>query len=823
LLDGHERTVPQFVANVVTAILQALPELREEWRPLYEMLRKGDQPPEPAILQGLIDVASTLKGDVTVILDDYHKVESHEVHAFLNRLIGHMPASMHLMIGSRTTPPLRISRLRAQGLLRELRAPHLRFETDEARQFLTEAMHLDLTSDQVELLEERTEGWIAGLHLAAISLQETGDVQPLVSSFSGTNPYVLGYLADEVLQRQPELLQEFLVKTSILDRLSKDVCDYITGGVSGGEYLERLEEMNLFIVALDEERHWYRYHPLFADFLRLRLSQRYTEQEIRELHRRASEWFLRKDCIDLAVEHALQAHDWNLIRTLIEPVGLPMIFEFRSIRNWLLALSDSDLQQSPMLATMAGWSAISFGRFRDADRMAHIAEAAISYDAGDGINGFVLALKARIASVYGDGEEAVRLGLASLQYVSALDYHGRSAAFYTLGMAYYVQGLPVRAEEAFTKARREIQQAQRLKHVMMLLNVTCRSRALLLQGKIHDAWATVQEAGDLAAEFALPKPSGTFVIQGEILLQRNQLHAARAAFIEAIALGHQRGLGLYIQAAQVSLTAVYAALGDLAAARDVLADLRRWSIENGNTHYLLDAEAAYMTRLIVDGELAEPRLWIERTGVAGLNVDHVPYDREKELLVYARLQIADGFSRNDQNLVKNGIAILEKLLDAAKSTSRHLDAAAARAALAIALARLGEDAYLPALEAALKTAVGEQAYHALLIDEAAMRSLLDSTERRGHLRELIGAVRIELRQFEIVSTRTQHGISEPLSERERDVLLHLASGLSTKEIADTLIVSTNTVKTHIRHVYDKLDAHSRTQALARARDLGLLE
>jgi len=838
-LDGHERTVLQFVADVVASLMEWLPENRTHWSAISRQLESHERTDTDVLLKLMIDAAGEVQDDFTLILDDYHNVESHDIHAFLKRLIDHLPARMHLIVGGRTVPPFDISRLRARGLLRELRAPQLKFQFDEAQQFLNEAMSLHLNHAQVNLLEQRTEGWVAGLQLAALSLQEAGDVQALVNSFSGTNPYVLGYLADEVLKRQPADIQDFLLKTSILTKLSGDVCDYVTETSNGQEMLERLEQMNLFIVALDERRQWYRYHQLFADLLHLRLSQRYAPTEIRALHRRAAEWYLEHECIELGVDHALNARDWDVVRRLVEPAGLPLVLESRSIHNWLMDLPEEELRKSPSLAVWAGWTILSLARYRDALHIADIAEEVAAGGADPNVDGYILTLKARIGALNGDGKTSMAQAKAALEKVNIADHAHRAAAYYALGMAYNASGLPVDAEKAYAEALRQVGYMKSLTNTMTLLAVTYRARAILLQGRIADAWTVTQEAGDLAADFAMPKAAATYLIEGEILLQRNHLEAARDTLIASLTIGGQRNFRLYEPAARVLLTTVYCALGNTRAAQGVIGELRKWSVENMTERHLVDAEAAYMRRLLETGHVDEVARWVDRIGawdspiIGGQGANHVeiPYEREREYGVTARLLIERGFQGDDKSMIQRGLALLERLRDTAAASSRRLDVVAAEATIARTLWRMGSPEYLRPLEAALKMAVDEQAYWALLEYDGAFWEMLDKTGDGGRLRKLIDVVRAEFGRAKADTTTpkdgvdqlSDHTITEPLSEREREVLNLLASGLSTKEIADSLIVSANTVKTHTRHIYDKLDARNRTQAITRARDIGILE
>lgn len=819
-LDGHERTAAQFAASIANALKEAMPAFHEKWEKIACSLEEDEQAAASAGMQALIDAAGSIPFDFALVLDDYHNVESYEVHAFLSRLIDHLPRSMHLLIGSRTIPRLPIPRLRAQGLLREIHAQQLKFQPEETRLFLNGAMGLHLTSDQLEQLEDRTEGWVAGLHLAALSLQEAGDVNALVNSFSGADPYVLGYLVDEVLQRLPDDVLEFLLKTSILDRMCGELCDYVTECNNGEEMLGSLIEMNLFISSLDDRREWYRYHRLFADLLRLRLGQRYGEEEVRRLNQRAAAWYLKHSCIELAVEHALAAQDCEGVRKIVEPAGLPMVLEFKSIRSWLIALPEEELSKYPKLAAWVGWALMMIGKYREASNLAEKASKFVNAES----EAHIATLRSRICAIGGDGHASLTYALAAVDGVPLADHAHCAAAYFALSMAYLAVGLPKQAEETFVETRRQVGYMKSLSNTMRLVSATYRARALLLQGRLNDTAAVLDEAGDLATEFAMPRTSYGGYIRGELLMHRARFDAARDALLESLNIGRQRNWRLYAPGTHVLLTAVYCLLDDVDNALASLGELRKWSVDNGNTRLLLDAEAAYMHYLLRQGKLAEVSVWTDRIGISDADTD-IPYERECEYEVCGRLSITHGLLHQDRALIDSGLGLLERIKNAAVASSRMLDAASIDAVRAAVLFEVGSASWAEPLESALRIAVDEGAWLPIVAGGEKMRLLLEKAESDDRLAELVRPAREFLGQAQAhkVDMPSVDHVCEPLSDRERDVLNLLASGLSTREIADSLFVSTNTVKTHTRHIYEKLGAHNRTHAIALARDMGILD
>jgi LuxR family transcriptional regulator, maltose regulon positive regulatory protein len=314
-------------------------------------LRSPQPPPIESVLTALINEVAATPNHFALVLDDYHIIEAAPIHDAIAFLLEHLPPRMHLVIASRTDPPLPLARLCARGQMTEIRTADLRFTSGEAAAFLKDAMGLELAAEDVEALERRTEGWIAGLQLAALSVQDQEDVSGFIKAFTGSNRYVLDYLAEEVLQKQPEQVQAFLLQTSILDRLSGALCDAVTGKDDGQAMLERLEHANLFTVPLDQERRWYRYHHLFSDFLRGRLQQIQPER-VPELHRRAAWWFEYRGLVTEAMGHVLNAEDFERAARMVEQNRVAMITrgELNTLLGWLQALPD----EYPRRIEMAG-------------------------------------------------------------------------------------------------------------------------------------------------------------------------------------------------------------------------------------------------------------------------------------------------------------------------------------------------------------------------------------------------------------------------------------------------------------------------------------
>jgi len=361
-LDESDNNITQFLMYFITALNQIEGIKATVGKGAMNMLQSPQPPPTETTLTSLINEIATIPERIIFVLDDYHLIDAQPIHDAITFFLENLPPHMHLVIATREDPLLPLSRLRARGQLTELRAASLRFTTSEAGEFLNQVMGLDLSMADIAALERRTEGWIAGLQLAAISLQRKEGTSQLIKSFSGSYRLVLDYLIEEVLEQQPESVHNFLLQTSILNRLTGSLCDALTGQDNGQQVLESLERANLFIVPLDEERRWYRYHHLFADLLRQRLHQKHPEQ-LTKLHLFASEWYEQRGLWSDAIHHAFAVEDVDRAADLIELAWIPMNTSYRSVTwlGWAKVLPEDLVRSRPVLSTSCGWASLDSG------------------------------------------------------------------------------------------------------------------------------------------------------------------------------------------------------------------------------------------------------------------------------------------------------------------------------------------------------------------------------------------------------------------------------------------------------------------------------
>ncbi|MFQ5401690.1 MAG: LuxR family transcriptional regulator, partial [Anaerolineae bacterium] len=454
-LDEGESDPARFLLYLVAALQKATPELGQT---AMAVLQSPQPPPLQTVLTPLLNEIATVPDSFTLVLDDYHLVDVQAVDKALIFLLDHLPPQLHLVITTREDPNLPLSRLRARGQLTEIRAADLRFTTKETAVFLQQVMGLDLTEEQIDALEARTEGWIAGLQMAALSMRGQEDVAGFIQSFTGSHRFVLDYLMEEVLCQQPDDVQEFLLKTAVLNQLTGPLCNALTGANNGQEILETLERANLFLVPLDNERRWYRYHHLFADLLRQRLQQSATERIVNALHIRASQWYEANGLEVEAFHHATAAHDVTRALRLIEGEGIPFYFraEVTPVRHWLESLPEAEFKARPSLWVTYAAVLTMTGRLQDnIEEILQAAETALQ-DAPDDdktadLHGQIAAIRAMLGIVKNEIERIITQSRRALELLHPDNAPMRTTTTWTLGYAHQVQGNRAAASQAYAE------------------------------------------------------------------------------------------------------------------------------------------------------------------------------------------------------------------------------------------------------------------------------------------------------------------------------------------------------------------------------------
>ncbi len=831
-------------------------------RDVLARLRAPQLPPVEALMVPLINDIAAIPADFAFVLDDYHVIDAQPIHEAIAYLLEHLPPQMHLVIASRTDPPLPLARLRSRGQLLELRAGDLRFTPEEAAAFLNQVMGLGLSPADVAALEARTEGWIAGLQLAALSMQGVQDIPGFIRAFGGSHRYVFDYLAQEILSQQPVAVQGFMLRTAILDRLSGALCDAVTGAGNGQAMLERLEQANLFIVPLDQERRWYRYHHLFAEFLRSRLEQTLPDL-VADLHRRAGDWCLEYRLGAEAVDHALAASDYDRAARLIGQ-AVPSLFrrsELDTLIRWLRALPATLLRSAPQLAMAYAWALLATGHSGEVEPVLQGIEESLGATV-DGLAADLDALhtmsapvrvaiaevaiiRANLATSLFDLPRAIALSRQALAHLTE-DVEGaifntprdlRPPATYNLALAYEMAGDVPAASEALARAIALAREAGNQHIVPMATSHLAQLQ--VAQGRLRQAHAAYEQALQLASEMGEhPSPMAglAHVGLGDLLREWNNLEGA----MQHVRLGIERGREWAnvetLAGGYISLARIRQAQGDLAGAHAALAELAGATPLPERTWAPL-VEACRVRLWLAQGDVEAASRWQER---CALHPEDDPgYPREAEYVALARLLVARG-------QCGEAMGILQRLRQKAEAGGRMgraveilaLEALACQAGgdMASALATLEQALLLAQPEGYIRTFVDEGEPMAGLLRELRERWKLGALRGTqagscAYMEHLLSAFPTSCTSSAAPSRSSPSSPSsrssisslvEPLSEREREVLRHIAAGRSNQEIAEALVVSLNTVKSHVKNIYGKLDVSSRTQAIARARALGLL-
>jgi LuxR family maltose regulon positive regulatory protein len=840
-LDEGDNDPARFLAYLVAALQTAELDVGEG---VLTALQSPQPPPMETVLTTVInDIAAVIQGNhegcpYVIVLDDYHLITAQPIHDGLTFLLDHMPPQLHLIIAARADPPLPIARLRGQGQLTELRQSDLRFTTDEAAAFLNQIMSLNLSPDHIAALEARTEGWIAGLQMAALSMRGRKDVSTFIQAFTGSDRYILDYLAEEVLQRQPESVQTFLLQTSVLDRLTGPLCDAVTGFPpltgerqgegSGQAMLERLERANLFIVSLDNERRWYRYHHLFADLLRQRQHQMQPDL-MPTLHRRASGWYEHNGLMAAAINHALSAEDFERAACLIEQAAEPTLMrsEFTTFLGWVEVLPAEVTRARPLLHVYHTGIQLMNGL------PLPVAEArlreAMEAEPSQTVSGAVATFQTLIAAYRGDTRQSVALSQQALELLAEDNLFLRSLVAGFLGITYLWSGDFATAAKALREAVRIGQQIGNLTFTVLAL---CHLAELhIVRGQLHEARAFYEQALERAVDGQgrpLPIAGMALIGLGYLLREWNDLEAALRHVVEGIELAAKwEETGTFT--GYINLACVKQASGDEEAAREAIQ--RAWQIAMGFEGMQMAPVVAgvYQARLwIQQGDHNAALRWAEERGLEErIEAGELEKGNRTVPFLYSALEyMAYAEARIVQGRPDEALAILRPLFQVTEAGGWTMFAIETLALESLAFQALGDiDQALYCLGHALSLAEPEGFVRVFADKGEPMARLLYQAAERRIAPEYAGRLLAAFPAVEPAPTapsRPSSEMIEPLSEREREVLLLIAEGLSNREIAQRLFLSLSTVKVHTYNIYGKLGVHSRTQAVAKARALGIL-
>jgi len=839
-LDEGDNDPTRFLTYLIAALQTIAAHIGQG---VLDVLRASQPQPPPteSILTALINEITTIPDNFVLILDDYHVIDAEPVDKALIFTLEHLPPQMHLVIATREDPPLPLARLRVRGQLTELRATDLRFTPSEAAEFLNQVMGLHLSPEQVTSLETRTEGWIAGLQLAALSMRGREDVSGFIRAFAGDNRYIVDYLVEEVLHRQPERVRSFLLQTSILDRLSGPLCDAVTGQEDGRGMLETLERGNLFVVPLDDKRHWYRYHRLFADVLQAHLMEEQSHQ-IPTLHRRASDWYEQNGLRSDAVRHALVAEDFERAAGLIELAWSAMDISIQSATwlGWVKALPNELVRTRPVLSVEYAWALLDGGemeaaeaRLRDAERWLEPAAdvnerpeppssemVVVDRELFRSLPAIIATARAYQAQALGDIPGTVKHARRALELTPEGDHLRRLQATALLGLTYWASGDLKAANHSFADFIMNFLTPGNIVAVIGVTYVLADIRTTI--GRLHEALSAYEQSLQFATDQGQPMPVGTADLyrgMSELYREWGDLEAAARHLLTGKKLGEQAALTDWQHRLCVTQARMKQTQGDLDGALDLLDQAERLHIRNP----LPDVRpiAALRARIwVAQGKLAQALGWARERG---LSVDDdLSYLREFEHITLARVMIARYKSERVVKAIHEAMGLLERLLKAAEEGGRMGSVIEILVLQALAHEAQGDiPRALDPLERALTLAEPE-GYVRIFVDEGPpMAALLREVAKHGAAPNYVNLLRAAFGKAKDRRPATQFLI-ESLSERELEVLRLLGTELSGPEIARELMVSLNTMRTHTKNIYSKLGVNNRRAAVRRAEELGLL-
>jgi LuxR family maltose regulon positive regulatory protein len=805
-------------------------------------LLQSPQPSTDAALAVLLNDLHAAPDDILLVLDDYHLIEAAEIHDGMAFLLEHLPPHLHLVLATRADPALALARLRGRGELVEVRAADLRFTAEESAAYLNGSMGLTLTAGDVAALDGRTEGWIAALQLAALSMQGRDDNSAFIAGFAGDDRYIVDYLAEEVLGRQPAEVREFLLRTSMLDRLTGPLCDAVTGREGGRATLVALERANLFLVPLDGRREWYRYHHLFADVLQAHLLEE-NATEVAELHRRASAWYEQNGDISQAIEHALAGADYQRAADLME-LAIPVVSRERreaELKRWVESLPDEVVRVRPVLGVFFVGALAMVSAFETVARRLSDIERSLGVKTGDGtwpeeppsdvvvvdregfkrLPGTVEVYKAALALAEGDLDGTVGHARQALSLSPPDDHLTRASAAALSGLASWTTGDLDAAHDGYAECIAGLLRVGFVSDVLGC-NVTVAD-IRRTQGRLGEAVSTYERALELAAvEPGAPPLRGTadmHVGLAELLLDRDERTAAAEHLARSQQLGEHNGLPKNPYRSRVSMARLHAAEGDLDTALALLDEADR--VYNGDYSPNVRPVPAVRARLRVRrGELSHALAWARERQLS--HGDDLSYLREYEHVTLARLLLARHAAERATTCLEEASSLLGRLLTAAEEGGRTSTVIEILVLQALAEQARGDTAAaLDPLQRAVILAEPEGHVRVFADEGPPMAALLKALAKKktttpGYLRRLLAA-----------TTGTAHAapvtqaLVEPLSERELDVLRLLGSDLDGPDIARELSVSLNTMRTHTKNIYAKLGVTSRREAVRQAHELHL--
>jgi LuxR family maltose regulon positive regulatory protein len=805
-LDEDENDPVRFWEYLIAALKTLQPGIGER---ALSLLHSDHPPALMSTLTNLINDITPIPEDFVLVLDDYHFINSQPVHTGITFLLEHLPSRMHLVIATRKDPPLPLANFRGKGTMLEIRVDDLRFTVDETVGLFRELNIPALSAENINTLNAKSEGWIVGLKMAMLSMRGEKDIPGFISSFTGSQRYIIDYLIEEVLKKQPDEVQDFLLRTSVLERLSGPLCDTVTGRNDSLEKLANLERDNLFIVPLDESRQWYRYEHLFTDLLRHRLETKNGAEEVAELHRRASWWYEDNQFPEEAIRHALAAQDWEKAMKLIAYpfMGMPRWGTVTTL-NWLRSVPEEILRADTELYLNYSWALMLVGQ-HDAARtcLKYLDQIA---EENKHLQGKIAAERAYVARVSGDIAHVEEHARKALMLLPADDIEARSKISLVLGISLMNRSLYIEAEPPLTEAYKAFGRMGNRFNTIVPLSFL--GSITMVKGKLHQAVKMYQQA--IGIDKQNPATAYTHVCLSIIYYEWNDIEKSAFHLEQALEMNRLWGQPETLEGVYLYLARTRLAQGDIEGAAEALEKADRL-LEEIDFYPIMRARvAAYHVMFALAQEDTESiSEWVNKLA------EHAAYVPPDVPSCATRLLL----SRLEKDVRAK---MLQGLYE--RFAQAGLNYAVIGMRLQQALDTPALDPALNFLAEALTLAKPEGCIRAFVDEGMPLGPLLKQAFSRGiepeYAHRLVAIIEAEERQRQ---TRKREAIASSrkprlLSERELEVLLLLADGLSNRKIADRLFISLSTAKTHIHNIMEKLEASSRTQAIARARELNLI-
>ena len=834
-LDADDNDPIQFFAYLDEAT-KGIPRQQNS---LAEMLQSQQASPKTLAKSFLNDLIS-IQEPFLLVLDDYHVIDSQEIDEVMAFLIDKMPQSMTLMMTSRSDPGFPLARLRARGELVEIRADDLRFSKDEAAQFMQEVMGISISDEQISVLGKRTEGWVAGLQMAALSMRDRslGEIDSFVQKFTGSHRYIVDYLLDEVLLNQPAHIRSFLLQTSILRRLCGPLCDAVTGQENSGKLLQALEQDNLFVIPLDDERRWYRYHHLFSEVLQAHWNENLSE-DLAIIHQRASKWYEQNNMPKEAIYHALLADDFQHVAYLAEFMWRAMTVRYQSLTwlGWVKKIPENYVQASPVLSVGYAWALLDAGEMEAAELRLQDAERWLSKinNPDERPSGMVVVdetefktlprtlanARAYLAQTMEKPSDAIRYAQEALDLLVGDDYFERGLAYLLLGFAHWSNGDLDTAYQAVSDAVVNMRRAENLPFTVSFTSYL--ADILTAQGLLNKAvkkYSLLLNAILDSGKPVIPEVAVLHLGLSELFIEQGDIEAAKSHFAQAEVMGELPAFPPWHRHWSLAQAGIKSAEHDLEGVIDILNDAERLSYRHPFPNVRPVSAMKIRTKL-AQGRLDTAWRWVEDQGFSvGASLS---YMREFEHITFVRVLIAQYKNDHDQNKVENAKKLLHRLLEKAEQGKRVGSMIEVLNLLALLHAAEGDNSVaLQFLKRSLQLAEPEK-YVRVFVDEGKPMALL----LQEALSENFSTAYIKKLLDTFSEDDTDNVLSEYLddllTEREHEILVLISAGLKNKEIAEQVVVSLNTVLYHTKNIYNKLGVNKRTQAVLKAKELGLLQ